>query len=201
MGLIARHLRGLIDFRGRENRQPFWLWVLIVVAVQTVISMVAMFALVMPAFSAMIAAAQRDPAYLNAHPGMPFEVMGSTMRTMMTANAVFALLFTAMLAAAMIRRFHDGDRSGWWVAPQLALQVLMPLFYATMMPNFFDAFARMQPGDAAHNDAAFQQLAQTMAPLSVLGALSFLALVGTVVFLALPGTVGPNRFGSDPLRG
>ena len=41
MELIRTHLRRLTDFTGRENREPFWLWVLFLYVAQMVLSMVA----------------------------------------------------------------------------------------------------------------------------------------------------------------
>ena len=37
MNLLGRHLTGLATFSGRENRQPFWLWILIVYAIQMIV--------------------------------------------------------------------------------------------------------------------------------------------------------------------
>lgn len=69
-----------------------------------------------------------------------------------------------------VRRFHDIDRSGWWVlAPLAALLVL-------------------QVGlDRQHNVTI------------IIGAVATIPmLLIVIVWLCRDGTVGPNRFGEDP---
>lgn len=202
MDLLGRHLTGLFDFQGRENRQPFWLWILIVYIVQFVVMMIAMIPIMSSWFSQMMPAMQGDPHRFDNDPQAMFQMMVPMMQSMMTMTVVLAVFFIAMTAAAVVRRLHDSNRSGWWVAPYYAIQIVSPLVSAMIMPRYFSiiAAASSKPGTPPDlSSPAFQQASQSMALMSLVGTLGFAVMVMMIVFLVLPGTVGPNRFGDDPL--
>lgn len=96
-------LRRYFDFRGRSRRREYWLFVL---------------ALIILAVLVMIVEAQLG--------------LGNTQRTQTSvhynAGPLLGLYWLAMIIpsiAVQVRRFHDQDKSGWWV-----LLNLIPLFGA-----------------------------------------------------------------------
>ena len=197
MSLLGRHLTGLADFSGRENREPFWLWLLIVYATQTVVGMLVMFPLMTSWMAPMM---QGDPRRFDDHPELVMQMMMPMMRNMMTFGAVLGIVWVVMIAAAVTRRLHDSDRSGWWAAPVLALHVLMPLVYATVFPQFFAAMGSVRDGMTPEQvNAAMLPAMQPILWLSLVGMIGFVIMVVLIVFLCQPGTKGPNRFGPDPL--
>jgi len=204
MNLLTRHLTGIADFQGRENRQPFWLWILIVYIVQFVVMAIAMIPLMTSWFDQMMPAMQHDPHRFDNDPQAMVQLMMPMMQNMITMTVVSAVLFFVLTAAAVVRRLHDSDRSGWWSAPYYAMQIVSPIFMASFFPHYFAMMASMtkakpgSPPDIAN--PAFQQAMQSMTLMSLVNILSFAILVMMIVFLVLPGTVGPNRFGDDPLQ-
>jgi len=203
MNLLGRHLTGLFDFRGRENRQPFWLWILIVYIVQFVVMMIAMVPLMMSWIDQMTPAMQGDPHRFDNDPQAVFQLMMPMMQNMIMVMLVIAVLFLALTVAAVVRRLHDSDRSGWWASPYYAMQIVSPIVMASIFPRYFTIVASMasaKPGSPPDmTNPAFQQAMQSMSLMSLVNVLSFAILVMMIVFLVLPGTVGPNRFGDDPL--
>lgn len=204
MNLFGHHLAGLFDFSGRENRQPFWLWALIVYAVQFAASMIVMTIMMGGMFGGMASLAGRGQDYIDQHPEIAQQVMmqamAPLMRNMMVFSAAMAIASAVLLGAAVTRRLHDGDRSGWWSAPVFALHIGMPLAYMSVLPRFFETFGKLgaeMPPDQAH--AAMLPMMQTIMPLWLLGMIGFVAMIVLIVFLAMPGTSGPNRYGDDPL--
>ena len=204
MNLLGRHLTGLFDFRGRENRQPFWLWILIVYVVQFVVMMIAMVPLMMSWIDQMTPAMQGDPHKFDNDPQAVFQLMMPMMQNMIMVMLVIAVLFLALTVAAVVRRLHDSDRSGWWASPYYAMQIVSPIVMASIFPRYFTIVASMasaKPGSPPDmTNPAFQQAMQSMSLMSLVNVLSFAILVMMIVFLVLPGTVGPNRFGDDPLK-
>jgi uncharacterized membrane protein YhaH (DUF805 family) len=203
MDLLTRHLTGIVDFQGRENRQPFWLWILIVYLVQFVVMAVAMIPLMMSWFDRMMPTLQSDPHRFDNDPQAMVQLMMPMMQNMIMMSIVVALLFFVLTVAAVVRRLHDSDRSGWWVTPYYAMQVVSPIFMASFFPRYFKMMASMtaaKPGSPPEvTNPAFQQAMQSMTMISLANVLSFAILVMMIVFLVLPGTVGVNRFGDDPL--
>lgn len=204
MNLLGRHLTGLLDFQGRENRQPFWLWILIAYIVQFVVVAIAMIPLITSWFDQMMPILQSDPHRFDNDPQAMFRLMMPMMQNMIMTTLVAAVLFFVLTAAAVVRRLHDSDRSGWWSAPYYAMQVVSPIIMASFFPRYFAMMASMtaakpgSPPDMAN--PAFQQAMQSMSMISLVNLLSFAILIMMIVFLVLPGTVGPNRFGEDSLQ-
>lgn len=197
MSLLGRHLTGLARFSGRENRQPFWLWILIVYAVQMAVGMVVMFPLMMSWMGSMM---QGDPHRFDGHPELVMQMMMPVMSNMMIFGAIFGIVWIVLIAAAVTRRLHDSGRSGWWAAPVLALHVVMPLVYATIFPKFFAAMGTMRDGMTPEQvNAAMLPAMQPMMWLSAVGMIGFVAMIALIVLLCQPGTNGPNRYGDDPL--
>lgn len=201
MNLLSRHLTGLFDFKGRENRQSFWLWVLITYAAQYVVGALISIPLMMTSFQNMQPIFGGDPKYFNQHPEMMMQAMEPMFRWGMMVNAVLMLAMVVLLAAAVVRRLHDSDRSGWWASPVFAIQIATPILFATIFPAMFETFAKVRPNmSQAETNATFAPTMQSFTLLWSVGMLGFLLTIVLIVFLVLPGTVGPNRFGDDPLR-
>ena len=201
MNLLTRHLTGLIDFQSRENRQPFWLWILIVYIVQFVVMIIAMVPIMTTWFDQMMPTLQADPHRFDNDPQAMMQLMVPMMQNIITMTVVSATLFFVLSAAAVVRRLHDSNRSGWWSLPYYAMQVISPVFMLSFFPRYFTMMASLQPGSQPDvTNPAFQQATQSMALMSLVNLLGFAVLVMMIVLLVLPGTVGPNRFGDDPLQ-
>ena len=201
MNLLTRHLTGLIDFQSRENRQPFWLWILIVYIVQFVVMLIAMVPIMMTWFDQMMPALQADPHRFDNDPQAMMQLMVPMMQNVITMTVVSATLFFVLSAATVVSRLHDSNRSGWWSLPYYAMQVISPVFMLSFFPRYFTMMASLQPGSQPDvTNPAFQQATQSMALMSLVNLLGFAVLVMMIVLLVLPGTVGPNRFGDDPLN-
>lgn len=204
MSLLGRHFSGLADFSGRENRQPFWLWVLIVYAVQMVASMVIAIPLMATMSESMAPLMNNDPDYLQKHPEAMNRIMGQVMAPMMQSwmvvGAVMAVVMLALLAAAVVRRLHDSDKSGWWAAPYFALGLAGPLLSAKAMPDFFKSFSAIRPDmNPDQAQAAIRPMMQSMVGVWAIGMIGFIVTILMIVLLCQPGTPGPNRYGDDPL--
>jgi len=200
MNLLTRHLAGLANFSGRENRKPFWLWILIVYIAQIVVSMVVMIPLIVSWFDRFLPMVQGDPQRFDQHPELVMQSMAPMMNGIMMYGMIAAGVLVVLVAAAVVRRLHDGDHSGWWAAPVFAFQVITPPIYASAMPKFFAAFPAIRPGMTPDQmNAAMAPAMQSMAWVSLMGTIGFLMLIVLIVVLALRGTEGPNRYGEDPL--
>ena len=197
MSLLGRHLTGLASFSGRENRQPFWLWILIVYGVQLVVGTIVMIPLMMSWMQPMM---EGDPRRFDHHPELVMQIVAPMMSSMMVYVVIMVFILLALIAAAVVRRLHDGERSGWWAAPVFALQVAMPILYIGVLPKFFEVAGAISPGMTPEQiNARMLPMMQSFGWLSLLGMVAFLMMIVLIVFLALPGTVGRNRYGEDPL--
>jgi len=111
------------------------------------------------------------------------------------------LVMLLRLAAAVVRRLHDSGRSGWWASPVFAIQIAIPIMFATIFPAMFETLGKIRPTmSQAETSATFDPTMQSFSLLWSIGMLGFLLTIVLIVFLVLPGTVGPNRFGDDPLN-
>jgi uncharacterized membrane protein YhaH (DUF805 family) len=197
VGLIGDHLRSLGRFTDREPRQPFWLWVLVVMAT----TMVAWMAVCIPAFVGIFDSIEQfarehpDQVTRTVGPGSySIEVHGYHPELMpdvmveLVALTILAVMVVIFLAAAVVRRLHDGGRSGWWgIVP-------LPFLFCSLlgMSRLFATFPT-PAGDAASGPpAGFFALFG----LIFLNNLAYLAtLLMLIIFCAAPSQPGDNRYG------
>jgi uncharacterized membrane protein YhaH (DUF805 family) len=200
MNLLGRHLSGLIDFNGRENRQPFWLWVLTVMATATIAWMFAFVPLFVGTFGRIEQFARDHPDQVmrTVGPGSySIQVHGDHPELMpdigmlLPLLAIIALVGIVLLAAAVVRRLHDSGRSGWWgIVP-------LPFLFSglALSSMVFGSFTRLAASNADPDPAVFKYFA-----LLMLNNLLYLGTIGLlIVLLSLAGTQGDNRYGRDPL--
>lgn len=100
MNLMFQPLRKYADFQGRARRSEYWLWVLFIVVVTTVLNMLG---------GAMGAAID------------PTNPMGAYSSPAGIVSLLFSLATLVPSIAVAVRRLHDTNRSGWWF-----LLVLIP---------------------------------------------------------------------------
>jgi uncharacterized membrane protein YhaH (DUF805 family) len=98
----------LFSFRGRVNRARFWLVALGIVVVEAI------------AFAAMGGAAM-----LSSESTEPLAAIGPLSGIVM---AVVVLAATWISLAVAVKRYHDRDKSGWWVLV-LLVPVIGHLWY------------------------------------------------------------------------
>jgi uncharacterized membrane protein YhaH (DUF805 family) len=87
--------------------------------------------------------------------------------------------------AVGVRRLHDVDKPGWWVALPLIPECLMIIMALT----------------TAGAVAAGGGMAAAMGGFALTGLLGVIALIGAIVlivFYVMPGTAGENRYGPNP---
>ena len=184
---IRYNLVNLLRFSGRESRALFWPYAIAVFLLE----IVAAILLFIPVMSDMMT---RMMDYARTHPeGLPHGAPGQPaalppelmpdMSMMIVPMLIVNLLGTVLLIAAGVRRLHDCDRTGWWVALPLPFRVIG---------------AAIGPAAAKTMMTYPPQRSPLFMVSSLNGACSLLALVAFVILLIGESTGGPNRFG-DPV--
>ncbi|MDQ6867649.1 MAG: DUF805 domain-containing protein [Pseudomonadota bacterium] len=99
-------------------------------------------------------------------------------------SLIWNLITILPLLAAMVRRLHDTDRSGWLL---LYYDIILVLFIGILV-----GIVALIP----YKDASDGAIGIAIG----IGAIGFIVASGIVIyFLSLPGTQGPNQYGDDPL--
>ena len=197
MGLVGDHLRGLFKVAGREPRQPFWLWVLVIMALTMVTGMIGFFPLLFGTFDKVERFAREHPDQVTRTVGpgsYSIEVHGyhpelmPDFRLFMVMMLVITVLVVLLLAAAVARRLHDTGRSGLWGLMPL------PLLFATYwgMSRLFALGPAMSRAPQAPPPGFFEVFGLTMiADLCYIGTLILL-----IVLCCMPTQSGDNRYGA-----
>jgi uncharacterized membrane protein YhaH (DUF805 family) len=136
---------------------------------------------------------RRTMAYAQAHPEglpkaapgqppvLPPELMPDFSR-MIIPSMLVGLAIVLLLVAAVVRRLHDRDKSGWWAALPLPFKAIG----AALAFSMGKAMTTYPP---------------TPSPLTTLSSLNGLcSLVASIVLIVLlvgEPSRGPNRFGGD----
>lgn len=188
---IRHNLARLLRFEGRDTNRQFWPWAILIFIVQTV----AGFLIVIPMMANIMTRAIQIGAF-DPKQGQPDpEIVAAQMESMMQESFadfdglwlplfIFQLVAILLLAAAVVRRLHDRDRSGWWGFIPLPF-IVIGIFNMPLASDFMAG--------------------RPLTPLqSISLALSYgywIALVVLVLLLVGKGDEGPNRFGPSPTAG
>ena len=113
-------------------------------------------------------------------PSLPLELIPD-LSWMQMPSLVLNVLVTLLLAAAVVRRLHDRDRTGLWG--------LMPLPFTLVSMANPKAATALATG--SHEPSSLDRL------MLLSSALFWIALIALIVLLAGEGTKGPNRFGQE----
>lgn len=136
-------LKKYAEFTGRSRRKEYWMYVLLIIVVMVVVTLIE-------------------------------SVLG--LRGMVGPyGPLSALLLLGTLIPSLavgVRRLHDTNRPGWWLAAAYAPTVLMLLLPVLGILN--------------------------AALIMILSLLSLVAMIGLLVLMVLEGNKGPNQYGPDP---
>ena len=136
-------LRKYADFTGRARRKEYWMYVLLIIGVMIVATVIE-------------------------------RVLGlSNMVGPYGPLTALILLGTFIPSLAVgVRRLHDTNRPGWWIAVAYAPAILSLLLPAMGIVS--------------------------VSLIMILSVLSLVALIGLLVLMVLEGNKGPNQYGPDP---
>lgn len=104
-------LKRYADFNGRSTRREFWMWVLFLIIVTTVLSIL----------DGMLGLGGRNSytaTTLNGPGNIGYSYIAATRGGWLTM--LFSLTVLIPNLALSVRRLHDIDRSGWWILTPIA---------------------------------------------------------------------------------
>lgn len=188
---IGYNLAGIARFRGRDTRETFWPYALLLFVLALVACALVVVPTVLEGAGRMqrfaiehpeLATIQQGPGSYSIqihgrHPELMPDLCGA-----IVAMAGIALVFVLLVAAAVTRRLHDRGLSGVLGL----LPVLFLLIGLALLPGLMDS-ARAAPEKINGFLLLFANNLLYLASLAGLGLL-----------LMLRGTAGPNRYGADP---
>lgn len=186
---IRESLVNIANFSGRQSRDRFWPYALIVFVVGIGVAMVAATPAFMSSFARMQQFAIDHPDQATVHRGFGQhsitirgyhpELMPDS-KYLLTVTIVIGAASTLLYAAAVVRRLHDTGRSGFWG--------LLPLLFVPLpfilLPRFF--------GDDIPDLIWFL-------PLFVNNLLYLGASIFLIYLLTRDSEPGENRYGPQPL--
>lgn len=190
---IARGLRKIADFKGRDTRAVFWPYAIVVALAGFVGVLLSMAPEMIRMLSVMEAFAAAHPEKVTVTTGPASYEMRVDVDTMdfvpnygLTFGLIGLVIATVviLLGAAVCRRLHDRGLSGFWGLIPISLLVIALIGLATMLPKVMTG--------AEPNIGVFLLIWLT-------GMISHVGHFALIVVLARIGTSGPNRFGPDPL--
>jgi uncharacterized membrane protein YhaH (DUF805 family) len=162
VNMISKHLRCLTQFSGRESRGEFWPWVGVTIALYLLLFMGSVALL----FAQISSGNEESPV--------------PVLSLMFTMNEIAIAAILALLAAAVVRRLHDSNRTGaWGLLPLPSLVIALVL-----MPEISAGTPNNPEPDM---DLFFVLFFNNMIYLVL--------LIVLIVMCAKPSTIGDNRFG------
>ena len=193
LGAVKYNLAHLLDFGGRDARQTFWYYMLFLFVLNVGVGIVAAIPFIGQIMSSVMVAAQSgDQAAVEAALAAS---TGEMLESMVWLGLVTACHNILLIAAALTRRLHDSNLSGWWGLVPLGLQA-----FAT-----WHTFARIDQLKALMAQT-MQQATDPQAAMMAQSQMSSQSLIGWLPVIALvilgvrKSTDGPNRYAEAPVR-
>lgn len=187
--IVAANKRGFANvmrFEGRDRPRQFWPYGLFLYALSALAGLALTVPMMISAFKSAFAAvgasagANVDPQQMQAE--MMRDIMAQTQAILPLSLAINAV-FMALIAAAVVRRLHDRDWSGWWV---LILPGTAAIGAVTSL-WMFDAMAS-DPAMLIEQPQLFQ----------LAGWLPLIGYIVLIVQMVQGGDPRANRFGDPP---
>jgi uncharacterized membrane protein YhaH (DUF805 family) len=190
VGLEGKIMHYLFGFSGRINRAKMWLFILVTLAWEIVIGLVAVFGLkwtvtehvaswsqVGPTGGTAVSTVMRLPHLDPITSPVAWAAVGII--------AVLILLYVVSLLAVYTKRLHDRNKSAWWLLPFLVIPWGLGVLQFAALPMLLD-------------------MGQYFGPLGLgWGAAHLIGtILGLWAFIELfffRGTAGENPYGPDPL--
>lgn len=160
-------LKKYADFSGRAPRAEYW-WYVLFLIIAYLVAMIVENVLGL------------TPYFVN---------YGPLMLLLLAATFIPSI-------AAQVRRLHDTNRSGWWIAA-------MWVPYAIGLWSMRSVFAAAAAMNSENPDpeAVNQIAAQSMGSVGMGGLFMLIAVIMGIIiliFMCLKGTDGDNKYGPDP---
>jgi uncharacterized membrane protein YhaH (DUF805 family) len=194
---ILYNFRNLFRVTGRDPRAQFWPYAIFLFIVQSIISVILMIPVLFRIVSIPFefirqhppkAGQPLNPADVKEFTQKMMQEVFSEMRSVLTTvTPILTVIFVILIAAAVARRLHDRDKSGYWG--------LMPLpftaFGLATMPMFFSAILAQ-----GYDDSKLLGIGGSLGiAVSLNNLLYWAAVIWLIVLLARQGSPGPNRYG------
>ncbi|ANY20849.1 hypothetical protein A6F68_02350 [Tsuneonella dongtanensis] len=186
---ITYHLANLASFAGREGRRTFWLWVLAIALINIVVSIGLSATFTASAVGAAIQGTGADDT--TAIEALVLREMLPNMPTMIWAGVAMSLFNCAMMAAAFVRRLHDGGFPGLIVLVPLAAVALNLWFQIEQLGQIEELL------QAALNARSAEDLADLQRDAGLRGLVSWIPLLVVAGFGLVPSK-SENRWGPPP---
>ncbi len=183
MGGYMGALQYLFGFKGRINRAKLWLFLLIVIGMEIVVTLVAIFGFDWTDFLKSLQA----QAHTATPPGhLDWCALSwpkaNTVGSMVALGTIVAIILVYIWSwlAVYVKRLHDLNKSAWWL-----------LLYA-LLPGALQIYAHSTGHGLRIDD-------MTLIGKVAYGIAVLIGLWAFAVLYCFRGTKGPNRFGNDLL--
>ena len=191
LGSIKYNLRNLTNFNGRDARQTFWYFVLFIAILRWIAGSIIAVPMMVKMFGTMFSSIKQGarPETMEAMQGQINGQMVAMMQDMVGVSIAIGVVSGLLLLAALVRRLHDSELSGWWAAAPAVLYVAA----LGMIPAQIHQAAEIlqTAGTKPLNPAAMIQQQGGIALVA------WIPLIMVILIGVRKSTPGPNRFGES----
>ena len=194
LGAIKHAIANLGNPNGRDARQTFWYWMLVVFILRYAAGMVTSFPMTMRIMNKTMASVgnpdQVDPVAMQAE---MMAMIADDLPRMVWIGVAIGVVSMLLLTASIVRRLHDSNLSGWLVLVPGGLYAIA----LAQAPRQIEAAAAMLKSIKANSPPDMAQMLQAQ---SGIGLLAWVA-IGLVIWIGLrKSDEGSNRYGDAPVR-
>ena len=189
-GTIRHGLANVTQLGGRDSRAQFWPYIIFIYLIEYALEMALTLPIIIrstySAFQQVGTSAQGGKVDSAALQVQMSQQMMASMQSIMPYTIGLGLVLMFLVSAAVVRRLHDRNWSGWWVLSWNIAKV------GVLVAGYMSVMAMVQAGDSleAINSAKFLPM--------LIGLANWAVFIVIVIQLVQQGDHGENRFGPSP---
>jgi uncharacterized membrane protein YhaH (DUF805 family) len=193
-GAVKHALSNLTNPNGRDARQTFWYWVLVVFVARYAASMVVSFPMTMKIMNmTMQSIGSGKPEDVTAMQSQMMAMIADDLSRMVWLGLAIGVVSMLLLVCSVVRRLHDSNLSGWLVLVPGALYGIALAQAPRQIEASIEMLKTMKPGTPP-------DVSQMMQAQGLLGLLAWVA-IGLVIWIGVRDSdEEPNRYGDAPVR-
>ena len=187
-------LANVINLQGRDARQTFWYYMLLLFIGHVLVSMITAIPMYISLITGMFEAMSNGLSEEEATRTMMVSMIDE-IKTQAIIGATLNVIVTLLFVASFVRRLHDGGFTGWIVLAPLATQVFSVVYSLSYVDNLEEMMtSNLQNMGAAGGDPFAMQ-----AEMGLYGLVGFVGYIVVIIFGVMASQDGPNKYGEEPV--
>lgn len=187
-------LANVTNFQGRDARQTFWYYMLLLFIGQFLVSMIVSIPMYISLFTGMFEAMSNGMSEQEATRTLMVDMIDQ-IKTQAIIGAVLNVVVALLFVASFVRRLHDAGFTGWIALAPLATQAFSVIYSL----SYLDKLEEMMVTNMDNMGAAGGDPFAMQAEMGLYGMVGYVGYIIVIIFGVFRSEDGANKYGEEPV--